>query len=92
MVTSVVGSTTPPRRSGFSGVVRLDPGSGCSLTRRTAWPTGRGIAMTTTTQLGMASGSKTFTALVVLRLVGRAGWRSQRQPARETDPRSSPTT
>ena len=38
--------------------------------RRTDWPTdGHGIAMTTDTQLGMASGSKTFTALVVMRLV-----------------------
>jgi CubicO group peptidase (beta-lactamase class C family) len=56
--------------TGFSGVARLDRGdevvvdAAYGLADRA-----HGIAMTTTTQLGMASGSKTFTALVVLKLV-----------------------
>jgi CubicO group peptidase (beta-lactamase class C family) len=54
----------------FSGVVRLDQGpevrvdAAFGLADRA-----HGVAMTTTTQLGMASGSKTFTAVVVLKLV-----------------------
>ena len=57
-------------RTGFAGVVRLERGGavalvvGYGLADRS-----HGIAMTTDNQLGMASGSKTFTALVVLRLV-----------------------
>ena len=56
--------------TGFSGVVRLDRGGDVQL--EAAYGSAdraHGIAMTTTTQLGMASGSKTFTALVVLRLI-----------------------
>ncbi len=45
-----------------SGVVELDAAYGLA-------DRAHGIAMTTDTQLGMASGSKTFTALVVMRLV-----------------------
>ena len=45
-----------------SGVVELDAAYGLA-------DRGHGIPMTTDNQLGMASGSKTFTALVVMRLV-----------------------
>lgn len=59
-------------RSGFSGVVRLD------LDGRTELATAHGLAdrahgipMTVDTRLAVASGSKTFTALVVMALVER---------------------
>jgi CubicO group peptidase (beta-lactamase class C family) len=56
--------------TGFSGVVRLDRGGEVHVDAAYGLADrAHGIAMTTTTQLGMASGSKTFTALVVLRLV-----------------------
>jgi CubicO group peptidase (beta-lactamase class C family) len=55
---------------GFSGVVRLDR-NGSTVVDRAYGLADRahGIEMTTSTQLAMASGSKTFTALVVLKLV-----------------------
>jgi CubicO group peptidase (beta-lactamase class C family) len=56
--------------SAFSGVVRLDQGGRLELDAAYGLADrAHGIAMTTDTQLGMASGSKTFTALVVLKLV-----------------------
>ena len=56
--------------TGFSGVVRVDRG-GATLVDAAYGLADRahGIPMTTATQVGMASGSKTFTAVVVLRLV-----------------------
>ena len=56
--------------TGFSGVVRLDRG-GATLVDAAYGLADRahGIPMTTSSQLGMASGSKTFTALAILRLV-----------------------
>ena len=58
--------------SDFSGVVRLDRGGRLELDAAYGLADrAHGIAMTTDTQLGMASGSKTFTALVVLKLVER---------------------
>lgn len=57
-------------RTGFAGVVRLDRAGFVALDAAYGLADRRhGIAMTTDNQLGMASGSKTFTALVVLRLV-----------------------
>lgn len=57
-------------RTGFAGVVRLDRGGEVVLDAAYGLADRRhGIAMTTANQLGIASGSKTFTALVVLRLV-----------------------
>lgn len=56
--------------TGFSGVVRLDRGDEVDLDAAYGLADrAHGIPMTTSTQLGMASGSKTFTAIVVLRLV-----------------------
>lgn len=57
-------------RTGFAGVVRLERPGAVTLDAAYGLADRRhGIAMTTESQLGMASGSKTFTALVVLRLV-----------------------
>jgi CubicO group peptidase (beta-lactamase class C family) len=57
-------------RTSFAGVVRLDRAGAVVLDAAYGLADrGHGIAMTTDNQLGMASGSKTFTALVVLRLV-----------------------
>ena len=57
-------------RTGFAGVVRLEQAGAVALDVAYGLADRRhGIAMTTDSQLGMASGSKTFTALVVLRLV-----------------------
>ena len=57
-------------RTGFSGVVRVDR-NGETLVRAAYGLADRrhGIAMTPESQLAMASGSKVFTALTVLRLV-----------------------
>jgi CubicO group peptidase (beta-lactamase class C family) len=56
--------------TGFAGVVRLEQAGAVVLDAAYGLADRRhGIAMTTDTQLGMASGSKTFTALVVLRLM-----------------------
>lgn len=56
--------------TGFAGVVQLERGGVVVLDVAYGLADRRhGIAMTTDNQLGMASGSKTFTALVVLRLV-----------------------
>ncbi len=58
------------RRDGFAGVVRFERSGVVALDAAYGLADrGHGIAMTTDTQLGMASGSKTFTALVVMRLV-----------------------
>ena len=57
-------------RTGFAGVVRLERAGSVALDAAYGLADrSHGIAMTTDNQLGMASGSKTFTALVVLRLV-----------------------
>jgi CubicO group peptidase (beta-lactamase class C family) len=57
-------------RTGFSGVVRVDRDGETVLDAAYGLADRRhGIAMTTTTRLGMASGSKTFTAVVMLKLV-----------------------
>ena len=57
-------------RTGFAGVVRLERAGAVALDVAYGLADrSHGIAMTTDNQLGMASGSKTFTALVVLRLV-----------------------
>ena len=57
-------------RKEFAGVVRLERAGAVALDAAYGLADRRhGIAMTTDNQLGMASGSKTFTALVVLRLV-----------------------
>ncbi len=57
-------------RTGFAGVVRLERAGAVVLDAAYGLADrSHGIAMTTDNQLGMASGSKTFTALVVLRLV-----------------------
>jgi CubicO group peptidase (beta-lactamase class C family) len=57
-------------RTGFAGVVRLERAGAVTLDAAYGLADRRhGIAMTTDNQLGMASGSKTFTALVVLGLV-----------------------
>jgi CubicO group peptidase (beta-lactamase class C family) len=54
----------------FAGVVRLERSGVVELEAAYGLADrAHGIAMTTDTQLGMASGSKTFTALVVMRLV-----------------------
>ena len=56
--------------TGFSGVVRLERAGNVELEAAYGLADRRhSIAMTTDTQLGMASGSKTFTALVVMKLV-----------------------
>ncbi len=56
--------------TGFEGVVRLERSGAVLLDAAYGLADrGHGIAMTTDNQLGMASGSKTFTALVVMRLV-----------------------
>jgi len=56
--------------TGFAGVVQLERAGGVALDAAYGLADRRhGIAMTTDNQLGMASGSKTFTSLVVLRLV-----------------------
>ena len=55
---------------GFSGVARLDRDGTVAIDAAYGLADrAHGIAMTTATQLGMASGSKTFTALVVLDLI-----------------------
>ena len=55
--------------TGFAGVVRLERGGIVELDAAYGLADRRhGIPMTTDNQLGMASGSKTFTALVVMRL------------------------
>jgi len=60
-------------RTGFAGVVRLERAGAVALDGAYGLADRRhDIAMTTDNQLGMASGSKTFTALVVLRLVEEA--------------------
>jgi CubicO group peptidase (beta-lactamase class C family) len=57
-------------RTGFAGVVRLEQAGAVALDRAYGLADrSHGIAMASDNQLGMASGSKTFTALVVLRLV-----------------------
>ena len=57
-------------RTDFAGVVRFDRAGDVALDAAYGLADrSHGIAMTTDNQLGMASGSKTFTALVVLRLV-----------------------
>ena len=57
-------------RTGYAGVVRLERAGAVALDAAYGLADrSHGIAMTTDNQLGMASGSKTFTALVVLRLV-----------------------
>jgi CubicO group peptidase (beta-lactamase class C family) len=57
-------------RPGFAGVVQLERAGTVALDAAYGLADrSHGIAMTTDNQLGMASGSKTFTALVVLRLV-----------------------
>ena len=57
-------------RKDYSGVVRLERAGAVALDAAYGLADrGHGIAMTTDNQLGMASGSKTFTALVVMRLV-----------------------
>jgi CubicO group peptidase (beta-lactamase class C family) len=57
-------------RTGFAGVVRLERAGAVALDAAYGLADrSHGIAMSTDNQLGMASGSKTFTALVVLRLV-----------------------
>jgi CubicO group peptidase (beta-lactamase class C family) len=57
-------------RTGFAGVVRLERAGAVVLDAAYGLADrSHGIAMTTDNQLGVASGSKTFTALVVLRLV-----------------------
>jgi CubicO group peptidase (beta-lactamase class C family) len=57
-------------RTGFAGVVQLERAGAVALDAAYGLADrSHGIAMTTDNQLGMASGSKTFTALVVLRLV-----------------------
>ena len=57
-------------RTGFAGVVRFERAGGVAFDAAYGLADrSHGIAMTTDSQLGMASGSKTFTALVVLRLV-----------------------
>jgi CubicO group peptidase (beta-lactamase class C family) len=57
-------------RTGFAGVVRLERAGAVALDAAYGLADrSHGTAMTTDNQLGMASGSKTFTALVVLRLV-----------------------
>jgi CubicO group peptidase (beta-lactamase class C family) len=57
-------------RTGFAGVVRLERAGAVALVAAYGLADRRhGIVMTTESELGMASGSKTFTALVVLRLV-----------------------
>jgi len=57
-------------RTDFAGVVWLERAGAVALDAAYGLADRRhGIAMTTDSQLGMASGSKTFTALVVLRLV-----------------------
>lgn len=69
--------------SGFAGVVRFDR-EGEVLVDAAYGLADRAhrIAMTTDTRLGMASGSKTFTALVVMRLVEQ-GLLELSTPARE---------
>lgn len=58
------------RRTGFAGVVRLERAGAVALDEAYGLADrSHGIAMTSDNRLGMASGSKTFTALVVLRLV-----------------------
>jgi CubicO group peptidase (beta-lactamase class C family) len=57
-------------RTGFAGVVRYEQAGAVALDAAYGLADrSHDIAMTTDSQLGMASGSKTFTALVVLRLV-----------------------
>jgi CubicO group peptidase (beta-lactamase class C family) len=57
-------------RTGFAGVVRLERSGTVALdTAYGLADRSHGLPMTSSNQLGMASGSKTFTALVVLRLV-----------------------
>src|SRR5918994_6014499 len=57
-------------RSSFAGVVQLERAGVVALDAAYGLADrSHGIAMTTDNQLGMASGSKTFTALVMLRLV-----------------------
>ncbi len=57
-------------RTGFAGVVLFERAGAVSLDAAYGLADrSHGIAMTTDNQLGMASGSKTFTALVVLRLM-----------------------
>lgn len=56
--------------TGFAGVVRLERSGAVALDAAYGLADrGHGIPMTTDNQLGMASGSKTFTALVVMCLV-----------------------
>jgi CubicO group peptidase (beta-lactamase class C family) len=56
--------------TGFAGVVRVERGGAVELDAAYGLADRRhGVAMTTDSQLGMASGSKTFTAVVVMRLV-----------------------
>ncbi len=54
----------------FSGVVRVDRPESSPFERATGWADRRwSIPMTITTRLSLASGTKTFTALAVMRLV-----------------------
>ena len=56
--------------TGFGGVVRVDRGGATLLDAAYgAADRAHGIPMTTASQLNMASGSKTFTAIVILRLI-----------------------
>ena len=58
------------RESGFSGVVRVDLPGGRGLERAYGLADRRhGLQMTTDTRLAIASGSKAFTALVVMSLI-----------------------
>lgn len=74
--------------TGFAGVVRLERTGTVALDAAYGLADRRhGIAMTTDNQLGMASGSKTFTALVVMRLVeqGLLGLSTTVRPILGTD-------
>lgn len=58
--------------TGFAGIVRLDRSGTVELDAAYGLADrAHGIPMTTDTRLGMASGSKTFTALVTMRLIER---------------------
>jgi CubicO group peptidase (beta-lactamase class C family) len=58
--------------TGFSGIVRVDRGGQTTVTTAAGLADrAHGIAMTTETRIGVASGAKTFTALTVMALVER---------------------
>lgn len=63
--------TATAQETGFSGVVRVDRGADCLLDLAFGLADrAHGVANTTATRFGMASGSKFFTALAILGLVG----------------------